>query len=609
MKNSVFFALLFAGSLLAKAQSPYISCDFSEGIPNDFILLDVDRLTPSPDMRELGFEVGIPWLPFVDDDGNKAVASTSWYADSGRSDDRLITKPFRVDSSDAAVSWRAKAHDASYPDGYSVYVVDADCDYGASLAAFTPAFHTDGEDAEWAVRSFSLAPWMDKEVRLIFVNDSYDCSRLYLDDIFADVKSRFSLSVDTPSLTDKAGLTTVSGKISTPLQLSLKGFKVGLSVAGQPDVVLDYPDVTVTPDHDLEFSFTDALDISFNTCTDYEVWAELDGERYAVAKQIAAFRHRILVEESSGTWCAWCVRGIVAMDQMQELYPDNFAGVVVHSGTDVMKVDEYQAAIDEINPGGLPKCIINRRKDFRCDPLNLAKYMSGLVLQPVEMGFDISATVDNELNSRIDVDLYFGRNIPTNNYRLGFILTEDEVYHPGDRKYSQSNAYSGGDMPMGGYENKGRVVPADEMHYKDVARGFVGDFNGFENVLPEEIKAFQPYHFTHTFRLPDNYDNIDNLRLTALLINEDGSVVNSDYCHFRKYDSVASVTDGNRAEITFDGNMIYVSSPDKVTCSLLDMQGCKVAEFGRALDVSAIRGIFILRVASPKGVTVRKIAL
>lgn len=609
MKNSVLFALFFAGSLFAKAQSPYISCDFSEGIPNDFILLDVDRQTPSADMKELGFEVGIPWLPFVDTDGNKAVVSTSWYAAPGRSDDRLITKPFRVDSSEAAVSWRAKAHDASYPDGYSVYVMDADCDYGASLEAFTPAFHTDGEDADWSVRSFSLAPWLDKNVRLIFVNDSYDCSRLYLDDIFAGVKSRFTLSVETPSIIDKAGLVTVSGKISTPLQLSLKGFKVGLAVPGKPDVVLDYPDVAVEPGHDLEFSFTDALKVAYNSCSDYEVWAEYDGNRYSVAKQISAFRHRILVEESSGTWCAWCVRGIVAMDQMQELYPDNFAGVVVHSGTDVMKVDDYEAKIDELNPGGLPKCIINRRKDLRCDPLNLAKYMTGLVAQNPEMGFDLSASVGNDKTSRLDVDLYFGRNLPTCNYRLGFILTEDDVYHPDDRKYSQSNAYSGGDMAMGGYEDKGRTVPADEMHYKDVARGFIGDFNGFENVLPTEIKAFTPYHFTHTFTLPDNIDNIENLRLTAVLIDEDGSVVNSDYCHFRKSDSVASVTDGNRIEIALDGNSIYVSSPGNVSCSLYDLQGRKVAEFEKTLEVSGLRGIFILRAAGPQGVNIRKIAL
>lgn len=81
MKKNVIIActaLLLAGS--AKAQITYFSTGFDEGMPSAFTLHDVDGRTPSTDMQNLGFAVGVPWVVYEEgNDGNMVACSTSWY--------------------------------------------------------------------------------------------------------------------------------------------------------------------------------------------------------------------------------------------------------------------------------------------------------------------------------------------------------------------------------------------------------------------------------------------------------------------------------------------------------------------------------------------------
>lgn len=71
----------------ATAQT-YLECDFSQGIPDDFVLIDNDALTPSKDMQNIGFAIGTPWLVTkAKGDSNSVACSTSWYNPAGQADD------------------------------------------------------------------------------------------------------------------------------------------------------------------------------------------------------------------------------------------------------------------------------------------------------------------------------------------------------------------------------------------------------------------------------------------------------------------------------------------------------------------------------------------
>jgi hypothetical protein len=40
----------------------------------------------------------------------------------------------------------------------------------------------------------------------------------------------------------------------------------------------------------------------------------------------------VIIEEGTGTWCGWCPRGAVAMEDLIAAHPNDFIGVAVHNG-------------------------------------------------------------------------------------------------------------------------------------------------------------------------------------------------------------------------------------------------------------------------------------
>ena len=74
--------------------------------------------------------------------------------------------------------------------------------------------------------------------------------------------------------------------------------------------------------------------------------------------------HRPLIEEYTGTWCGWCVRGIVGMELLRETYGDDFIGVAYHNddGMEIMYSNRYPNDIM-----GFPSAFIERTSEV--DPL------------------------------------------------------------------------------------------------------------------------------------------------------------------------------------------------------------------------------------------------
>ena len=76
---------------------------------------------PSGSMKNIGFAVGTAWITETPNGGDgPAAASTSWYAEPGRSDDWMITPPVTIADDGAVLRWRAMASDKNHRDGYAV---------------------------------------------------------------------------------------------------------------------------------------------------------------------------------------------------------------------------------------------------------------------------------------------------------------------------------------------------------------------------------------------------------------------------------------------------------------------------------------------------------
>lgn len=239
-----------------------------------------------------------------------------------------------------------------------------------------------------------------------------------------------------------------------------------------------------------------------------------------VAFTSAAPNRRLVCEEGTGTWCGWCVRGIVGLHDMAAKYPDQFIGIAVHAN-DKMQNAAYANFLVNMGINGYPGSIINRQRGS-VDPSfgNLEKALKAM---PQYSEVDVNCEADlSATNFSIRAIVKPLVNIDNANYSVVFVMTED---HISDK---QSNYYAGGGSGvMGGYEKLGSSV---EVDFLDVAR-YIWPLNNPESEpaaqLPTTMEAGQSYSVEHS---PSSvkHENIDNLNCIALVIDRTtGEVVNA----------------------------------------------------------------------------------
>ncbi len=512
----------------AVSQSVCFSTSFDSGIPATFSLWDVDGLEPSNSMAAAGFAVGVPWIPVTDDAGNGMACSTSWYKKAGTSNDWLVTPPFTVAGSDATLTWRGRAHDARHPDGYIV-LVSATGPNPEDFDTATPLYTVAAENASWTAHEASLAQWQGQQVWVAVVNNSTNQSRLYIDDLHAASAAPLQVRGTTPQIVTTPEQAVVSGEVYATGSTAVEGFDI--TVEWEGGSCTQHFATTVQPGEMVPFALDQAVPVAANQTMPYRLSVTAQERTTWVDGQLSCYRQAIVVEEFSGTWCSWCPRGIVMMNRLAQEHPDEFIGIVVHNN-DPMALDDYQAGIAGIlNIPGYPYSVTMRDSETGCDPRDLevvyGMYAGSLAL---EAGVALQAAY-NAATGKVDATatVNFVNEHPEAAYRLAYVVTEDSVHVPDDGNYNQSNAYAGGESgAMGGFESLPNPVPASQMYYEAVARGFVGDdFNGIEGSLPASITARQDIEHSITFDLPATVLRPEMANVVAMVIGPDRRIVNA----------------------------------------------------------------------------------
>jgi len=237
---------------------------------------------------------------------------------------------------------------------------------------------------------------------------------------------------------------------------------------------------------------------------------------------VPAIGKMVVSEEGTGTWCQWCPRGAVFMDQFNTKYSQFWAGIAVHNG-DPMTVTDYDAAFGNLI-SGYPSALVDRGADV--DPSGMTPdFLSRVQIAPkafITNGATWDATT-RTLNVSITADFQSSAN---NNYKLACVLTEDGVTGTGSG-YNQSNAYSGGgNGVMGGFESLGNPVPAAQMAYDHVARAIAPSFNGYTNSFPTAVSAGEQHTINFSFVLPAGWDE-NAIHIIGLMIDPNGQIDNA----------------------------------------------------------------------------------
>lgn len=234
----------------------------------------------------------------------------------------------------------------------------------------------------------------------------------------------------------------------------------------------------------------------------------------------------VVVEEATGTWCPWCVRGTVYMDSMSHLYPGRFIGIAVHNN-DPMEVEEYDAGLTSFPDfTGFPSVVINR--ELLDDPSAMElPFLEKMEIAPAAL-LKNGATFDaNTGELKISVQATIGGTALAGDYRLNAVIVEDGMSGTASN-WGQANAYAGGgNGPMGGFENLPSTVPAAQMVYDHVGRAILGTFFGQAGSLPAALPAGSIHANNFIYNTLDGESDPAQLHIVGMLLGPDGEIVNA----------------------------------------------------------------------------------
>ena len=298
-------------------------------------------------------------------------------------------------------------------------------------------------------------------------------------------------------------------------------------------VTIDLPDIGGR-NHNMSFIVSD-IDgkpdaVPFNS------WGEMN----LSLNPTTYFPRRIVMEEATGTWCGWCPRGMMTIEQMSKKYPDNFIAIAIHDDAEMQVDKSYKPFLDMVTE--YPSARINR-KDWRSPwPFDLEDIMDKGEAKVTTQARCLSAK-----EVEVESETVFGfSDSETTEYRLAYVVTEDNV-----GPYKQANYYSNPtavDNPddlMNWWVHQSSPV---EVMFNEVARA-IYSYDGVEGLLPKAVTEGETYKTKYTLTVPDNVKDLSNVRIVTLILDtRTGEILNADLC------SLSDIPDTSISNITADDN-------------------------------------------------------
>lgn len=500
--------------------------DFNNYINGDMTMVDNDNVVPG----------GLPeWNYWViwDDWENIYAASLSFQA-GGQVDQWMITPPIEI-GADNFLFWDVRTNVDDMDEVMEVLISTT----GNELEDFEPLelFHETKQ--AWNARALDLTSYAGQTVYIAFRGLSNNQSYIGVDNI--KIKQFYGLDLGVTSITVNPYIQVnnaveVTGILRNNLAEAVTSFTLNYQINSGDVITEVFDNETITVFKEYEFAMSVPFTPTETGGIELVVWlSEVNGTNDDDASNdmlvslITAVSfmptRNMVIEEYTGTWCGWCPRGIVYLDEFSAAYPNDVIIISVHNSDPMVDV-AYDAGMSGLL-GMFPSALIDRKTIALVDP--------GNITTDYENNIDGFGYAD----LTIDIDYNSGNHLMTANisaefavdlegdYRFACVLTQNDA-HGTTSEYDQSNYYSGGGYgPMGGFENLPDPVPAAQMYFDFVAREILGGFNGEPGSLPGNIEANSVYDYTFTYTIPMIY-NVSNMKAIVLLINyATGEIMNA----------------------------------------------------------------------------------
>ncbi|MEO9532396.1 MAG: choice-of-anchor J domain-containing protein [Crocinitomicaceae bacterium] len=477
MKKVLLSAGAFAICMAAGAQT-YFSEDFSGGTLGQFTSVDNDG-------------DGNEWTAAdvtgsINTTDNSAI-SNSWTSGSGAltPDNLLVSSAIDLTTASGTINLLYKVGNVEttnnwWEEYYDVIVTTSNVT--GTITSTTPEYgETLPSGGAMLDRSVDLSAYAGSTVYVTFRH--YNCTDenfLVLDDVVVKTLLPDDAAVTALNVAPivQAGNVDVMGTVTNEGSNTITSFDVTWDDGTGP--YTDSYTQTLAPGASYNFTHGTQLAASVGTAYNLDVCVVLTGDgdnandcmSTSVGVVSSIPTKNTVGEEKTGTWCGWCPRGAVAMEDMEAT--STFIGIAVHNG-DPMVVSAYDSNIGTYVPGGYPGAGVDRVETG--DPTEFPTMHAARINEIAPGNVSVTA-VQNGNMMDVTVTADWVMTATGVNYRLGAIITEDNVTGTA-AGYAQVNYYDGGGagaLNGAGHDwtTAGDPVPASEMEYDHVARA-LGD--------------------------------------------------------------------------------------------------------------------------------------
>ncbi len=216
------------------------------------------------------------------------------------------------------------------------------------------------------------------------------------------------------------------------------------------------------------------------------------------------FKHKVLVEEYSGTWCGNCPRILHAVDLLKQQTINAIVISTHFTGTDPFINSDAIALATQQQISGVPNGRINRTITWNGPHDQNVNQVIGAIQASATAGLAISST-NSGGNLNITIGIGYTQDL-VGTAKLTVYLVEDKLSAT-QTNYS-SNLYGG-------------LSSIPNFQYNGILRKVISPVAG--EVIPS-IGANNTKNYT--LSIPSNISNITNAKIVAFITNSNGTVVN-----------------------------------------------------------------------------------
>ena len=357
-----------------------------------------------------------------------------------------------------------------------------------------------------------------------------------------------------------------------------------------------------------------------------------EGEEYVIKDNEASANllsvtnsavRKAVIEEFTGTWCQYCPSGLVAMDKVEALYPNDAVVICAHVGDDSAPdamTDQSYAELS-FSIGQYPSALLNRYTlldPYYGSGYGIEKDVESMRNMACEARMGVASELsDDEKSVSVTAIIEPTMALDSKDYVITYVLTEDGV-----QGYEQTNGFS---KQAGKYAKEDlpedlQFLYDESVYYKptfnDVSR-YITAVGGIQGSTQNMVfNAGKKVMHNYTITLPSSIANIDNVSVTAILMDAvSGEIVTAEKALIGESvfsTGLEDVVVSNNVKIAAEGGAIQVSGANGEV-QVYTVAGQLVSNVSVngtvSVPVFGANGTYVVRVVTAEGVTVKKIVL